>query len=93
MTPCDEPGRFQGRLATIATIGMSLLCLAGCKVIPVAADVNADVRADVRADMRGHIVSDNTMRGSIDVKAVQPAAVDPGDITATVVRPGKSPAP
>jgi len=70
---------------------MSLFCLAGCKVIPVSADVNADVRADVRADLRGHIVSDNTMRGSLEFK--QPAAVDPGEITATIVRPGKSLAP
>ncbi len=93
MTPCDEPGRFQGRLVTIATLGMSLFFLAGCKVIPVAADVNADVRADVRADLRGQIVSDNTMHGSVEVKNVQAAAVDPGCITATVVRPGKSPAP
>ncbi len=93
MTPCDEPVRFQGRLVTIATLGMSLFFLAGCKVIPVAADVNADVRADVRADLRGQIVSDNTMHGSVEVKNVQAAAVDPGCITATVVRPGKSPAP
>jgi len=91
MPPCDELGQFQGRFVTIATLGMSLFCLAGCKVIPVAADVNADVRADVRADMRGHVVSDNTMRGSVEIKT--PAAVDPGEITATIVRPGKFPAP
>jgi len=76
---------------TIATLGMSLVLVAGCKIIPVSADVQADVRADVRGDLNTRVVSENTMRGSVEVKT--PAAIDPGEITATVVRPGKSPAP
>jgi protease-4 len=74
-----------------AALGMSLVFLAGCKIIPVSADVRADVNADFRGDINTHVVSENTMSGSVEVKT--PAAVDPGEITATIVRPGKSPAP
>jgi protease-4 len=95
MPPCGDSGRNRGRFAFLLALATSLSCLSGCKVIPVSADVNADVRADVRAnvaaDVRGHVVSDNQVRGSLEIKS--PAAVDPGEITATIVRPGKSPAP
>ncbi len=87
MPPCDDSGRFQGRVLFFAALVTSLISLAGCKVIPVS----ADVRANVGADVRGQIVSDNQVRGSLEIKS--PPAVDPGEITGTVVRPGKSPAP
>jgi protease IV len=93
MPPCDDSGRFQGRIVFLVTLATSLIALAGCKVIPVSADVraNTDVRGNIGADLRGQIVSDNQVRGSLEIKS--PPAVDPGEITATVVRPGKSPAP
>jgi protease-4 len=87
MPPCDDSGRCQGRFVFLATLATSLVCLAGCKVIPVS----ADVRANVGADVRGHITSENKVDGSLEIRS--PAAVDPGEITATVVRAGKSPAP
>jgi protease-4 len=93
MSPCNDSGRWQVCAAFFGVLVTSFISLglAGCKVIPVTADVRADVRADVGADIRGHIDSDNQVRGSLEIKS--PAAVDPGEITATIVRPGKSPAP
>jgi protease-4 len=87
MPPGSDAGRLLSRLANLLALAMSLATLAGCKVIPV----KADVRANVGADIRGHLVSDNQVRGSVEIKS--PASVDPGEITATVVRPGKAPAP
>jgi protease IV len=64
-------------LASLATLG-----LAGCgHVLPVAATFRGDAG----------IVADATLRGAVDVKL--PTAIDPGEMAATVVRPGKGSAP
>jgi protease IV len=62
----------------------ALLGSAGCgHVIPVVADVRADAKASVTADA--------AIRGAVEVKL--PPAIDPGEMTATVVCPGRLPAP
>ena len=58
--------------------------LAGCgHAFPVAATFRGDASANV--------VADATLKGAFDVKL--PTAADPGEMTATVVRPGKSQGP
>src|SRR5437762_825688 len=58
--------------------GLLALGLAGCgRVIPLATTFRGDAG----------IVADATLRGTMDLKL--PSAVDPGEIAATVVRPGK----
>jgi len=58
--------------------------LGGCgHVLPVAATFRGDASANITAE--------TNVRGAIEVK--MPSAVDPGEMTGTVVRPGRSPAP
>jgi len=76
--------RYPGRLVFFAWLVASLAGLAGCgHVLPVAATFRGDASANV--------VADATVKGAIEVK--MPAAADPGEMMATVVRSGKSPAP
>jgi protease-4 len=76
--------RISGQsLWVIATVA-ELVAHAGCgHVLPVA--------ATVRADGNANVVADATLKGAFEVKV--PTAVDPGEMTATVVRPGKLAAP
>src|SRR5579883_1348215 len=66
-------------------VGLMALGLAGCgHVIPLATTFRGDAG----------IVADATLRGAVDVKLPEvavklPSAIDPGEMTATVVRPGK----
>ena len=61
--------------------GVGLIGLAGCgHAFPVAATFRGDASANV--------VADATLKGAFEVKL--PTAADPGEMTATVVRPGKS---
>ncbi len=63
-------------------VGLSVLGLAGCgHVLPIAATFRGDAG----------IVADATVRGAVDVKL--PAAVNPGEMVAKVVRAGRAPAP
>ena len=84
MLGCDEIGRFSGQLARFTWLVAGLLGLAGCgHPFPIAATFRGDASANV--------VADATLKGAFEVKI--PSAVDPGEMMATVVRPGKSPAP
>jgi protease-4 len=79
-----ESGRLCRRLISVAWLTAALHGLAGCgHVLPVAATFRGDASANV--------VADATVKGAIEVR--MPSAVDPGEMTATVVRAGKSPAP
>jgi protease-4 len=84
MPDCGELTRFPGRSVRVAWLSAGLVALAGCgHVLPVAATFRGDAFASVLADA--------TVKGAIEVKL--PSAADPGEMMATVVRPGKSPAP
>ena len=62
--------------------GLATLLIAGCgHAIPIHAMVEGEGTAKVAADA--------TIRGSVEVKL--PGALDPGPMTATVVRPGARP--
>jgi protease-4 len=80
----------EGARRRVLTIGRLLAVLwapglAGCgHVIPVASTFRGNAG----------IVADATLRGAVDVKLPEvavklPPAIDPGEMTATVVRPGK----
>ncbi|MGP0067739.1 MAG: S49 family peptidase [Isosphaeraceae bacterium] len=79
-------GRFPIRLLSVLQwlAGLSALGLAGCgHAIPVAATVRGDAG----------IAADATVRGAVEVKLPPvevklPSAIDPGNMAATVVRPG-----
>jgi protease-4 len=81
--------RFRRRVLTAVRLlaGLGAVGFAGCgHVIPVASTFRGDAG----------IVADATLRGAVDVKLPPvelklPAAIDPGAMTATVVRPGKGP--
>ena len=73
-------GKFSGRLVCFAWLVSGLSGLLGCgHAFPVAATFRGDASANV--------VADATLKGSFDVKL--PSAVDPGEMTATVVRAGQ----
>jgi protease-4 len=62
--------------------GVAALGATGCgHAFPIVASFRGDAG----------VVADATLRGALDVKL--PFAVDPGEMTATVVRPGKGPGP
>jgi protease-4 len=80
----DETGRSTRRSVAVAGKVFVLLGLAGCgHAFPLSATFQGDVR--------GNIATDAALRGAVEVKI--PSAVDPGEIVATVVRRGRSPAP
>lgn len=84
MLICGKTNGFPGRLISVAWLTTALLGLAGCgHVLPVAATFRGDASANV--------VADATVKGALEVR--MPSALDPGEMTATVVRAGKSPAP
>ncbi len=84
MLGCGEIGRLSGRLARFTWLVSGLIGLVGCgHPFPIAATFRGDASANV--------VADATLKGAFEVKI--PSAVDPGEMTGTVVRPGKSPAP
>src|ERR1017187_2249764 len=84
MLGCGEMGKLSGRLACFTWLVSGLMGLAGCgHAFPVAATFRGDASANV--------VANATLKGAFEVKI--PSAVDPGEMMATVVRPGKSPAP
>jgi protease IV len=73
-------GKLSGRVGWITWLVSGLVGLAGCgHAIPVAATFQGDVGANA------------TIKGDFEVKL--PAATDPGDMTATVVRAGSSQGP
>jgi protease IV len=77
-------GRLSGRAGWITWLVSGLVALTGCgHAIPVAATFQGDVGANVMANA--------TFKGDFEVKL--PAATDPGDMTATVVRAGNSQGP
>jgi protease-4 len=82
----DGADRCAFRYAAMAGL-VGLLLVAGSggcgHVIPVAATFKGGVSANVAAD--------TAIRGALEVKL--PSAIDPGEMTASVVCPGKSPAP
>ena len=81
MPDCGAIDRFPGRTVALAGLLTALIALAGCgHVLPVMATFRGDASANV--------VADATVKGAFEVK--MPTAVDPGEMTATVVRPGKS---
>ena len=87
MPGCAASERFRRRFLSVAWLLSGLIGLAGCgHVIPLAATFKGDAG----------IVADATVRGGIEVKmpsAIEvklPSAADPGEMVATVVRPGKS---
>src|SRR5262245_31800077 len=65
--------------------GLSALMLAGCgHVIPIATTFRGEAG----------VMADANLRGAVDVRLPQvevklPAAADPGEMVATVVRPGR----
>jgi protease-4 len=74
--------RFPGRSVLAAGLVAVLFGLAGCgHVLPVMATFRGDANASV--------VADATIKGAVEVRV--PTAVDPGEMTATVVRPASSP--
>jgi protease-4 len=83
--PASQPSDSFPRISiSVAWVVLGLVGFAGCgHVLPVVATFRGDATANVAADA--------TVRGAIEVK--MPAAADPGEMTATVVRPGKSPSP
>jgi len=84
MPACGAMDRFPGRSVSVAWLVAGLMGLAGCgHVLPVA--------ATFRGDATANILADTTVKGAIEVK--MPSAADPGEMMATVVRPGTSPAP
>src|SRR5689334_11480617 len=81
MPDCGGRDEFPGRSFAVAGLVMALTGLAGCgHVLPVMATFRGDASANV--------VADATVKGAFEVKL--PTAVDPGEMTATVVRPGRS---
>jgi protease-4 len=69
---------------SIAGLLAGLVGFTGCgHVLPVVATFRGDATANIAAD--------TALRGAIEVKI--PTAADPGEMSATVVRPGKSNAP
>ena len=83
MPGLDDLSRFPAK-ARIGWLVAGLAGLAGCgHVLPVAATFRGDATANV--------VADATLKGAFEVKL--PSAVDPGEMTATVVRAGRSAAP
>jgi protease IV len=83
MAACWMPGQNQRRFFPLAWMLASLLGLGGCHALPIA--------ANFRGDMNATVATDSSVRGSLEVK--MPSSVDPGQMIATVVRPGHSPAP
>ncbi len=84
MPVCGDRARSRWRPIVLAWFWVGLSGLAGCgHVIPIAGTFRGEGSANVTADA--------TVRGAFEVK--MPAAVDPGNMTGTVVRPGHSAAP
>jgi len=84
MPDCGAMDRFPGRSVAVAGLLAGLVGLTGCgHMLPVTATFRGDANANV--------VADATVKGAFEVK--MPTAVDPGEMTATVVRPGKSTTP
>jgi protease IV len=83
MPGLDDLSKFPVRVR-IGWLVAGFAGLAGCgHVLPVAATFRGDATANV--------VADATRKGAFEVKL--PSAVDPGEMTATVVRAGRSAAP
>jgi protease IV len=88
MPACEGMDRFRTRFVSTAWLLLTVLInLAGCgHVIPLAATFKGDAG----------IVADANVRGALEVKlpsAIEvklPSAADPGEMVATVVRPGQS---
>jgi protease IV len=81
MLGCGEMGKVSGRVVWFTWLALGLVGLAGCgHAFPVVATFRGDASANV--------VADATLKGAFDVKL--PSAVDPGEMMATVVRPGNS---
>ncbi len=84
MAAGGELGRLLRRSLCGSWKWVALAVMSGCgHVLPIAATFRGDASANVTADA--------TVRGAFEVK--MPSAVDPGDMTATVVRPGHAAAP
>ena len=79
-----EMGKVCGRNVRLGWLVSASIGLTGCgHAFPVAATFRGDASANV--------VADATLKGAFDIKL--PTAADPGEMTATVVRPGKSQGP
>jgi protease IV len=84
MLGCGEMGKISGRPGWFAGLAAGMVGFAGCgHAFPVAATFRGDASANV--------VADATIKGAFEVKL--PSAADPGEMMATVVRPGKSQSP
>ncbi len=84
MPACGKLGRLLRRSLCESWKWVTLVGMSGCgHVIPVA--------ATFRGDASGNVTADATVRGAFEVK--MPSAVDPGNMTATVVRAAHSAAP
>jgi protease IV len=80
----NETSRMAARLVSVAGFFTCMLALVGCDhVFPIAASIRGDVNANV--------ATDSTVHGAIEVKV--PSSADPGEMMATVVRPGHRAAP
>src|SRR5262245_59545096 len=87
MQVVDVADGSRRRLLTVVRLlaVLGALGLAGCgHAIPVVSTFRGDAG----------IVADATLRGAVDVKLPEvvvklPSAIDPGEMTATVVRPGR----
>jgi protease-4 len=73
-----EANRIARRLCPVACMLAAMPGLGGCHLVPVEAKVQGDLSANVTAA--------TMVGGSLEIKT--PTAVDPGEMTATVVRPG-----
>ena len=84
MPACGELLRLSRRPLRGSWKWVVLAGMSGCgHVLPIAATFRGDASANITADA--------TVRGDFEVK--MPSAVDPGDMTATVVRSGHTAAP
>ncbi len=76
-----ETGRAAAYVAAGFTMLITTAATSGCgHVLPVSATFQGSVNANV---------SDAVVRGGVEVKL--PSAVDPGEMTSTVVRTGQTP--
>jgi protease-4 len=79
-----EMGKVCGQKFRSGCLVAGLIGLAGCgHAFPIAATFRGEASANV--------VADATLKGAFDVKL--PTSADPGEMMATVVRPGKSQGP
>jgi protease-4 len=88
----DGPRQFRprpGAILGLLTSGFTALSLAGCgHALPIAATFRGETGVNADANLRGSV---DIRLPPVEVKL--PAAADPGEVVATVVRPGRGEGP